>query len=208
MTEEQRESCAVCGSTGRSCFKNGNITLVTCNQCGTIREKGRQSKKFKELKTLNKVIIGVFKLNENAKLPVFAREGDACADLYLAEDKVIRIDPGEMKVLKTGLAFALPSGYEAQIRSRSSIPLKMRLMIANGIGTIDEHYTDEVCVLVFNAGQESVMVDEDMRIAQVAIRPVPKVEFVEITRESYFIAQESSRGGGLGSTGDKEIKTK
>jgi len=152
------------------------------------------------------VHLKVYKLVEDAHLPVFARDGDACADLYSIEDAWIW--PNEVKMIHTGLVFIIPRGHEVQVRSRSSIPLKTGLIIANGIGTIDEHYNDEVMVLFANISGKKQKIEKDSRIAQIAVRPVPRVIVEEADLEQYQSAREESRGGGLGSTGDKEVKQK
>lgn len=148
----------------------------------------------------------MYKLHPEAKIPVFAREGDACADLSVIEDTLLLTNVP--RVVKTGIALAIPEGYEAQIRSRSSLPLKSKIIIANGIGTIDCHYTDEIGVLMLNLGAEPHRLEKGTRIAQIAIRRIPRVEYNEMTLEEYNIVKTFSRGGGFGSTGDKELQAK
>jgi len=153
--------------------------------------------------------VGIYKVDNRAIPPNFARLGDACADICCIDNVILK--PGIIEKVRTGFAIILPHGYEAQIRSRSSIPLEHNVIIANGIGTIDEHYIGEVMVLMLNInrGEDSsdVVFSPGDKIAQIAIRKVENVRFYECDSEVYEIARASSRGGGLGSTGlsSKEI---
>ena len=88
-------------------------------------------------------------LSEYAVLPSYAHEHDAGMDIYAAED--ILLLPGETKLVPTGLAAAIPQGYEAQIRPRSGISLKTMLRIPNSPGTIDAGYRDQICIIMHNA---------------------------------------------------------
>ena len=139
-------------------------------------------------------MVKVKKLNENAKLPVFARKGDVCADIHAVGNYVI--PPGQRALVRTGIAVAVPPGYEMQIRPRSGLAKNLGLTVLNTPGTVDQGYRGEVGVIVINHGMEPVRISENARIAQVAIREVPNVEFVEVEE-----LDETERGeGGFGST--------
>lgn len=136
-------------------------------------------------------------LHEDAKLPYQANPGDAGLDLYSAEEKVIK--PGESTLLKTGLTIELPPGTEAQVRPRSGLALRHSVTVLNSPGTIDEGYRGEIGVILINHGKEDFLVEKHMRIAQMVIAPVSKVNILEVDEVG-----ASERGiGGFGSSGTK-----
>lgn len=95
--------------------------------------------------------VKVRKLHDDAVIPRYATDGASGFDLVAVEDVII--SPGETKLVRTGLAFEIPPGYEMQIRPRSGISLKTKLRVANSPGTIDEDFRGEVCVIVDNTTQ-------------------------------------------------------
>lgn len=97
----------------------------------------------------NNIIVPIVRLNEFAVLPEYAHDHDAGMDICASEDVLIM--PGETRLVPTGLAAAIPEGYEAQIRPRSGISLKTMLRIPNSPGTIDAGYRDEICIIMHNA---------------------------------------------------------
>ena len=130
-------------------------------------------------------------------LPEYATADSAAVDLMAAVAEPIRIAPGERTLVPTGIAVAIPSGYEAQVRPRSGLALKHGLSLLNAPGTIDADYRGEIGVILANLGQEPFTVDPGMRIAQMVVAPVSRIEWDEL--ESL---PESGRGiGGFGSTG-------
>jgi len=160
---------------------------------------------------------------KDVELPKYAREFDAGFDLVAAED--VTIEPGETKVIPTGLAFEIPPGYEMQIRPRSGMSRKTKLRVV--LGTIDSGYRGEVGVIVDNVSTveyaskpryatgilvgdndfnitkpinyEVIKINKGDRIAQGVIAPVETAHFVEVDELS-----DSERGaGGFGSTGTK-----
>ncbi|OCA91340.1 deoxyuridine 5'-triphosphate nucleotidohydrolase [Bacillus sp. FJAT-27225] len=134
-------------------------------------------------------------VHKDAKLPFRANPGDAGLDLYSVEEKVIK--PGEAALVRTGIILELPEGTEAQVRPRSGLALKHAVTVLNSPGTIDEGYRGEIQVILINHGKEEFRVEKQMRIAQIIVAPVPKVEVMEITELT-----ESDRGrGGFGSSG-------
>lgn len=134
-------------------------------------------------------------LTPDAMLPVYAHPRDAGMDLHANEDLVLQ--PGESGMVRTGIAIALPAGTEAQVRPRSGLALKHAISILNAPGTIDEGYRGEVGVILINHGRAPYRVEKGMRIAQMVIQPVLRVDIVAAQELS-----ETRRGeGGFGSTG-------
>lgn len=134
-------------------------------------------------------------LKEDAKLPQYAHENDAGMDLHSTEDKII--NPGEHVLISTGISIELPKNTEAQIRPRSGLALKNGITVLNTPGTIDEGYRGEIGIILINHGKESFHVEKGMKIAQMVIKPIFKVDI-----EKVKVLSESQRGeGGFGSTG-------
>jgi len=100
---------------------------------------------------MNQVDIKVEICRENIQLPEYANPGDAGIDIYAAED--VTINPGETKIIPTGLKVAIPTGYEIQVRPRSGLSAKTPLRVPNSPGTIDAGYRDEVGVILTNTSQ-------------------------------------------------------
>jgi len=107
------------------------------------------------------------------------------------------LQPGERKLIRTGLVMELPRGTEAQVRPRSGLALKHGVTLLNTPGTIDEGYRGEVGVILVNLGREPFEVLSGMRIAQMVIAPVLRADVAEVAEVS-----DTARGtGGFGSTG-------
>ena len=140
-------------------------------------------------------IVRFKKLTPDAVLPSYAHPGDAGMDLTSIEE--VELPPGEIRLVKTGLAMTLPSGTEAQVRPRSGLAAKHGVTVANTPGTIDEGYRGEICVILVNLGKAPFRVDKGMRIAQMVIAPVLRVGVAEVSELS-----DTERGtGGFGSSG-------
>lgn len=137
---------------------------------------------------------------ENLKelpLPKYETSGSAGMDLTAAIDEQITLKPGQVKLVKTGIAIALEKGFEAQVRPRSGLALKNGITVLNSPGTVDSDYRGEVCVILINHSQTDFVITRGMRIAQMVIARYEQAEVVEV--ESL---DETSRGaGGFGSTG-------
>ena len=130
-------------------------------------------------------------------LPAYATAQSAGMDLLAAVESEIVLGPGERRLIPSGLAIALPAGYEAQVRPRSGLALKHGVTCLNTPGTIDADYRGEVKVILMNLGGDSVTIDRGDRIAQLVIAPVTRVLIEEIDE-----VEETTRGeGGFGSTG-------
>lgn len=130
-------------------------------------------------------------------LPAYQTAASAGLDLCAAIDGAKSIAPGARLLVPTGLAFAIPDGYEGQVRPRSGLALKQGISIVNTPGTVDADYRGMVQVCLINLGQEPYLVEPLSRIAQLVICPVIQAE-LELVSE----LDETVRGaGGYGSTG-------
>jgi dUTP pyrophosphatase len=148
---------------------------------------------------VNGVRVRIKRLPHGADLPLpaYASAGAAGMDLLAAIDEPIHLPPLGRKLIPTGIAIALPPGYELQIRPRSGLALKHGITLPNTPGTIDEDYRGEISVIVLNAGEEDFVITRGMRIAQAVLAPVVRAQWHET--ESL---DETPRGaGGFGSTG-------
>lgn len=134
---------------------------------------------------------------EGLALPFYATEQSAGMDLLAAIDEPKTLAPGERILIPTGIALALSSGLEAQIRSRSGLALKHGVCVMNAPGTIDADYRGEIGVILVNLGAEPFTITRGMRIAQMVIAAYLTVDW-DVMPE----LPESKRGsGGFGSTG-------
>ena len=132
-------------------------------------------------------------------IPKYESEGAAGLDLLAAisESKNIIILPGKAEMVPTGIAIALPKGFEAQIRPRSGLAAKNGITILNSPGTIDSDYRGEISAMLINHSKVNFEIERGMRIAQMVIAPV--VQFNLIKTDTL---DETKRGaGGFGSTG-------
>ena len=130
-------------------------------------------------------------------LPKYATEQSAGVDLEAAIQSPITLKPGERQLIATGLAIALPQGFEAQVRPRSGLAAKNGVTVLNSPGTIDADYRGEIKIILVNLGQENFVIERGMRIAQMVIAPCLQVQWQETEQ-----LDETTRGaGGFGSTG-------
>ena len=132
-------------------------------------------------------------------LPVYATPGAAGLDLVAAVPAAapLTLEPGRRALVPTGLALALPPGFEAQVRPRSGLALKHGVTVLNTPGTIDSDYRGEVGVILINCSDQVFVVERGLRIAQLVIAPVTRIDWTEVDR-----LPETARGsGGFGSTG-------
>jgi dUTP pyrophosphatase len=147
------------------------------------------------------VAVRVMRLPHSADLPLPAAQTADSAGLDLAAavpaDAPLTLAPGARALIPTGLAIALPSGFEGQVRPRSGLAVKNGVTVLNAPGTIDADYRGEVKVPLINHGQEPFVVTRGMRIAQLVVAPVASVRLVESD-----VLDDTSRGAaGFGSTG-------
>jgi len=134
-------------------------------------------------------------------LPSYQTAHAAGMDLLAAlpADKPVSLAAGERALVPTGIAIALPEGYEAQVRPRSGLAVKQGVTVLNAPGTIDADYRGEVQVALINHGREPVLIERGMRIAQMVIAPVSRAEL----RETAALPGTERGAGGFGSTGTK-----
>ncbi|MGH8949968.1 MAG: dUTP diphosphatase [Acidimicrobiia bacterium] len=135
------------------------------------------------------------RLDPEVEIPTRSHIGDAAVDLQARYD--ITLEPGERAAVPTGIAVAIPEGFAGLVLPRSGHARRHGVGVVNGPGLIDSGYRGEVSVLLINHGTEPVRFARGERIAQLAVVPVPAVEWVEVVE-----LDETARGtGGFGSTG-------
>lgn len=141
--------------------------------------------------------INIKKLSSNAKIPSYATDFAAGCDLYSSSSEKISFNPGETKLIKTGIAMEIPLGYAGLIYARSGLATKRGLAPANKVGVIDSDYRGEIMVALHNHTNEVKEIDPYERIAQLVITPYVKGLFNEVDD-----LNETKRGeNGFGSTG-------
>lgn len=137
------------------------------------------------------------KLRADAMEPRYATNGAAGFDLSAALDSPIVVAPGERCLVPTGLAMAIPLGFEGQVRPRSGLAARHGLTVLNTPGTIDSDYRGEIKVILVNLGHEPYTIQHGERIAQMVLAAHATAEF-----EAVESLDETARGdGGFGSTG-------
>ena len=135
------------------------------------------------------------RLDRELPLPAYARPGDAGLDLRASES--VKLEPGERRLVPTGLAIAIPEGYAGLVLPRSSLAMQKGVTVLNAPGLIDSGYRGELKVLLINHGPAVVAIERGERIAQLVIQAVARAKLVEVER-----LPDSARGeGGFGSTG-------
>lgn len=139
------------------------------------------------------------KLRDNAQMPTYGSEFAAGADMYAAIDEAVTVEPGETKLIPTGLAFEIPEGYAGFVHARSGLASKRGLAPANKVGVIDADYRGEVMVALHNHSKEPQTVEAGERIAQMIIAPFVAVNYVFSDELDDTVRGE----GGFGSTGRK-----
>lgn len=146
---------------------------------------------------MNRLRIAVQILRPGAVIPAYMTEHAAGMDLHAALDAAVQLHPGERVLIPTGLALAIPPGYEGQVRPRSGLALKHGLTLVNAPGTIDADYRGEVGVIVINHGQQTVSIAPGERIAQLVVAAVNRVEFEQLDQ----LPATERNAGGFGHTG-------
>ena len=134
--------------------------------------------------------------NDDIPLPQYMTDQAAGMDIFsaVAEEEIIL--PGQRKKIATGIAVALPDGYEAQIRPRSGLALKNGVTLLNTPGTIDADYRGEIGLIVINHGEEAFIVKRGMRLAQMVVQRVCRVDWEETAK----LAKTVRGSGGFGHT--------
>ncbi len=135
---------------------------------------------------------------QDLPLPKYQTPGSAGVDLLAAVDAPVTIPPGGRALVPTGIAVALPQGYEAQVRPRSGLALKQGVTVLNAPGTIDSDYRGEIGVILVNLGGEPATISRGDRVAQMVVAPVTRI----VWQSMGVSLPETERGaGGFGSTG-------
>lgn len=143
--------------------------------------------------------LGIYKLEANAIIPTYGSNEASGMDMYVLQDT--EIPAGETVLVRTGIVFNIPIGYEIQIRPRSGVSLKTPLRVANAPGTVDSDYTGECNIILTNYSELDIIVNRGDRIAQAVLCPVIRAE-PEILLTHPSITKQTQRGqNGFGSTG-------
>ncbi len=130
-------------------------------------------------------------------LPRYMTAGSSGMDLCASLKEEVILEPGERRLIPTGISLAIPEGFEGQVRPRSGLAAQNGIGLINGPGTIDADYRGEICVLLINLGKEPFTVRNGERIAQMVISPV----FRGLLEEVEELPPTQRQGGGLGHTG-------
>ncbi|MES2729803.1 MAG: dUTP diphosphatase [Pseudomonadota bacterium] len=147
----------------------------------------------------NLVNVDVVQLPHGADLPLpsYNTPGSAAMDALAAIDQDIVLQPGDWQLIPTGLAMAIPEGFELQIRARSGLTAKHAIIVLNGPATIDSDYRGELKVILANQGKEAFTVTRGMRIAQMVIAPC----YHAVWKPAATLPDTERGAGGFGSTG-------
>jgi dUTP pyrophosphatase len=141
--------------------------------------------------------VSIMRLANGKDLPLPSYETAGAAGMDLRSTEAITLKPGARCLVPTGVAIALPEGFEAQIRPRSGLALKHGVTVLNSPGTIDCDYRGEIKVPLINHGQEDFVITQGDRIAQMVIAPVARINWIEVKS-----LESTVRGaGGFGSSG-------
>ncbi|MFT3700551.1 MAG: dUTP diphosphatase [Kofleriaceae bacterium] len=141
--------------------------------------------------------VQIKKLRPDAVMPRYMTAAAAGLDLCAAIDEPVTLEPHSRAAISTGLAMAIPAGYEGQVRPRSGLAREHGVTLVNSPGTVDSDYRGPVTILLINHGAQPVTIRSGDRIAQIVIAPVVQAELQEVSD-----LDETARGsGGFGSTG-------
>ena len=141
--------------------------------------------------------IALRRLAPDLPLPAYATAGSAGLDLLAAVERDVVLPPGGFAAIPTGIALALPAGYEAQVRPRSGLALRHGITVLNAPGTVDCDYRGEVAAILINHGKAEFTVSRGMKVAQLVIAPHIRAEWQETDR----LDNTGRAAGGFGSTG-------
>lgn len=146
---------------------------------------------------MSTVDIQVKLLHQTAKVPAYMTELAAGMDLFACLDDTLQLLPGQRCLVPTGVALAIPVGFEGQVRPRSGLAIKKGLTLVNAPGTIDADYRGEVKIVLINHGQEQVSINPGERIAQLVIAPVQRARLTTVDQ----LDVTARDAGGFGHTG-------
>jgi dUTP pyrophosphatase len=150
---------------------------------------------------MRKPEIQIKKLHPDAAVPCYMTELAAGMDIQARVEEPVILKPGERCLVPTGLAMAIPVGFEIQVRPRSGLALKHGIALVNSPGTIDADYRGEIRIIMINHGRENFTIHSGDRIAQLILAPVCQAE-LRVVGE----LPDTQRGaGGFGHTGQREV---
>lgn len=149
-------------------------------------------------KSNNKLTINYSSSSSNSVEPKYVYPTDSGFDLHSTEDTYI--EPFSRILVPTGLHFNIPDGYEIQIRSKSGLALKQGLIVLNSPGTVDQGYTGEIKVVLFNTTQDLIDIKKGQKIAQAVLSPVVCGKWIKLTKVDN-IGDKDRSDNGFGSTG-------
>ena len=139
------------------------------------------------------------RLSKKINLPKYETEGSSGMDLAACIDKEIKIKPGQISIIPTGISVSIPKNFEIQIRPRSGLAAKNQISVLNTPETVDADYRGEIKVIIINLGKKSFIVEKGTRIAQMVVCPIVKAKIKEVDS-----LEKTTRGSrGFGSTGTK-----
>jgi dUTP pyrophosphatase len=144
-----------------------------------------------------KIYVKRLKKDPHAPMPQYMTPGASGMDLFASLEEEITLEPGERKIIPTGIAVAIPEGFEGQVRPRSGLAIQKGIGIVNGPGTIDSDYRGEIGILLINFGKEPYTVRHGERIAQMVISQVHRATLEEVDD----LPATRRQGGGFGHTG-------
>ena len=136
--------------------------------------------------------------NRDLPLPAYQSNGAVAVDLHAAITEEVNMQPGNIASIPCGFALAIPEGFEAQVRPRSGMAGQHGISVVNSPGTIDSDYRGEVKVLLINLGTAHFVIKRGMRVAQLLVFPVPRIEWQEVDELPATIRAH----GGFGHTGE------
>jgi dUTP pyrophosphatase len=146
---------------------------------------------------MNPVVIPIHPASDAVRPPEYFSAGAAGMDLAAAVAEPVVMQPGDIRLIACGFALAIPAGFEGQVRPRSGLASKHGITVLNAPGTIDSDYRGEVKALLINLGKAAFTVEPGMRVAQLVVAPVSRVEW-----QTVAALPDSGRGaGGFGHTG-------
>jgi dUTP pyrophosphatase len=145
-----------------------------------------------------KLDVGYEMLDEDVKSPSYAYETDSGFDLFSTIDTVLK--PLERALIPTGLKIDIPENYEVQVRTKSGLAFTRGLMVLNSPGTVDQGYTGEIKVILFNASSEENKIEKGTKIAQAVVCPVINGKWVNLVRKEKVESKDRNENG-FGSTG-------
>lgn len=145
-----------------------------------------------------KLTLGFTKLNDDAVTPIYNYPSDSGFDLHSTEE--LTVSPFGRVLVPTGLSFDIKDGYEIQVRSKSGLAIKQGLMVLNSPGTVDNGYTGEVQVIVFNTNNHTVTIPKGMKVGQAVLCPVVNGKWVDLD-ERNSVSKKDRNNNGFGSTG-------